>query len=586
MLSLSNSFSETDLIKFDKRVKEMLDISEDIKYSIEPKIDGISISLHYDKGVLVEALTRGDGEVGEVVTANVKQIKNLPHQIDFKEPINFRGEIYLSNLEFERINNDRMLKGEQVFSNPRNAAAGTMRQKNPMIVSERTLSIFVYSAHTSNGEAWGHQTETISKIKGLGFPVSSESTWSTGIKKTINEIKKIEKKRTSIEYEIDGVVIKIDDMQLHEQIGSTAKFPRWATAYKFPAEVKETKLLKIWSTIGRTGRVTYNAKLEPVKLMGTTVQAATLHNAEYVEALDLREGDTVFVKKAGDIIPKVIGTKRDTDSKKWNREKICTSCKKILIQNKGEVDQYCVNEFCPAKIKESLIHFVSRDGMNIEGLAVKQIELFIKQGWLRRFEDIFNLFKKRNEIISLNGYKEKSVDKLLDSIEKAKNNSIEKLLFAFGIRNIGKKTALEIAMNFNSLSKIEKSSIEDFNDKSDFGDVKSQSIVQWFSSTENKKTLNEIIKMGVNDKYLGERVIETILTGKTVVVTGSISGGTREDIKKTLTSFGANVSTSPSPKTEYIFVGAKASQVKVQKAPNAIIINVETIREIKDYVRN
>ena len=588
MLSLSNVFNEQEIIKFDKRVRELLDTDE-IEYTVEPKIDGISISIYYEDGILVEALTRGDGEYGEDVTNNVLQIKSVPKLIAHKDPIVVRGEIYMPNSSFEALNELRSKEGKELYANPRNITSGTMRQLDSNVVKERNLEIFTYFALNEKGNVWTTQEDTLFNLHELSFPVNPFSKKVNDLPELLGWINHIESIRDELDYEIDGIVIKVNDNTLHNQMGSTAKFPRWATAYKFPAEVKETKMIDIFPTVGRTGRVTYNAKLEPISLLGTTVSAATLHNANYVESLDLRIGDIVQVKKAGDIIPKVIGVNKDERTKslkKWTKETKCPACNSTLEQLEGEVDQYCPNVDCPARIVQSLIHFVSRDAMNIEGLAEKQIELFVEKGLIKNISDIYKLHKHRNTILTYEGYQELSLNKLLDSIEKSKNNSLEKLLFGLGIRYIGKKTSLELAMSFNDIDTLKEQTLEDLLNKSNLGEVKSQSIYYWFNTKENLKLLKYLEKVGVNFKYSGKQVIETKIKDLKVVVTGSVEGGTREDIKELLVSFGANVSTSPSPKTDVLFVGTKASDNKIAKATNAKIVEIKTVEDIKDFVLN
>ncbi len=583
MLSLKNAFNTEDLMHFNKQINE---ISE-TKYFVEPKIDGLSISLIYKGGILIRGVTRGDGIVGEDVTENIKQIKNIPIKIDVSLNIEVRGEIYIPLAKFEEINKNRELRGESLFANPRNAAAGTIRQLDPNIVSERELEMIAYWVFDLDLKTykWGTQFDTINNLSKLGFEISEISSREKDLDSVIKRIEIITKQREKLNYEIDGIVIKVDNSNLYNKIGNTSKFPKWAIAYKFPAEIKETILLDIFPTIGRTGRVTYNAKLEPVKIAGTTVQRATLHNSDYVNDLDLRVGDTVRIKKAGEIIPKVISVnfkKRNLDSKKWIENKSCPSCNSKLQRYEGVVDQYCLNESCPSRLIESINHFVSRDAMNIEGLSTKQIIKFISLDFIKNVSDIYRLVDKKEQILQLEGYQEKSVDSLIKSINSTKNNSLDRLLFGLGIRHIGKKTSKDIAKNFKSIENITNTSIESLLEQEDLGEVKSDSIIKFFSNENNINLLKELESLGVSAKQEDLIIDENnIFFNKKIVITGTIEGGTRGEIKEFFEKKGSEITTTVSNLTDYIIAGKNPSKNKLKKIDKKKIISIINISELK-----
>ncbi len=584
MLSLSNAFNDGDLFRFDNQINS---INRKYTYFIEPKIDGLSISIKYSSGKLVKAITRGNGLMGENVTENIKQITNIPLTINDKRDIEVRGEIYIPLEIFKEINKKRINNSEKEFANPRNAASGTIRQLNPDIVKERKLKIFVYWAHDYKTKEflWDTQEETINNLRDLGFPTSPESFKSFDIKEVIQGIKKIEEKRNKLDYEIDGIVIKVNELELCSIIGKTSKFPKWAIAYKFPPNIKETILEDIFQTIGRTGRVTYNAKLKPVKIDGTSVQRATLHNADYINNLDLRVGDTVGIKKAGEIIPKVIyynESKRLSSFIKWTEDKICNACNNPLYREEGEVDQYCKNKNCPSRIIESLLHFSSRDAMNIEGLSIKQIQKFVELDWIKDVADIYLLKEKKEEILKLEGYKDKSVFNLLSSIEKTKNNDLSRLLFGLGIRHIGKKTAKDIARTFGSIEEIENTSFEFLLEQMDLGEVKAKSIFDFFNSQKNKELLLKIKRVGINP-------IQNIISidrsnkffNKKIVITGKMEDATRNEVIDFFERKGAKITSSLSSATDFLIAGVKPSKNKLDKIKKEKIISVINIKELQ-----
>ncbi len=579
MLSLKNAFNDEDLLHFDKQIKKE---STNYSYFVEPKIDGLSISLIYQNGKLVKALTRGDGVVGEDVTNNAKQISNIPQSINYDKEITIRGEIYISHSSFNKINKERLDNDEEPLANPRNAASGTMRQLDPSIVKERNLEMIAYwSMNNQDDYAFNSQEETISNLSKLGFKTSELSYHARDITEVINVINKISDSRNKIDYEIDGIVIKVNESKHYEEIGYTSKFPKWAIAFKFPAEVKQTKLIDIFPTIGRTGRVTYNAKLEPVQLAGTTVQRATLHNADYIRDLDLRIGDYVNVKKAGEIIPKVISAntnKRTGAEIKWEEVKQCPNCNSIFDRKEGEVDQYCLNEQCSLRLTESIIHFVSRDAMNIEGLSTKQVEKFIELGWIQSFSDIYKLKDKEEDILKLEGYQSKSVNSLLESIEATKSNTLDKFIFALGIRHIGKKTAKDIAKEYGTIDELMKVNLDELLLKNDLGEVKSNSIVEYFNNDKHINEINNLLGLGLNPTFKKKDVDKShYLFNKKVVVTGTIEGYNREQVKEHLESFGAQITNAVSGSTDYLIIGEKPSANKLSKMPEDKIIKFNEI---------
>lgn len=574
MLSLDNAFNEEQLIQFDNRVSKEV---SNYTFYVEPKIDGLSISLIYQNGKLVKAITRGDGQIGENVTNNALQVSSIPREIDYKEDITVRGEIFISDKSFEQVNKIREENGDQLFANPRNAASGSMRQLDPLVVKERSLDMIAYFAmRDEDSHSFNSQEETISSLSKLGFRVSKHSKHVNNINEVIKYISWLTEKKNSIGYEIDGIVVKVNESSLYTEIGYTTKFPKWAIAYKFPEELKETKLLNIFPTIGRTGRVTYNALLEEVELAGTKVQRATLHNADYIKDLDLRVNDIVKVKKAGEIIPKVVSSNKEFrkgNEIKWEEETNCPTCGSSFERNEGEVDQYCNNESCPSRLIESINHFVSRDAMNIDGLSIKQIEKFIELGFVKSFSDIYKLYNRREEIIDLEGYQSKSVDSLLESIEKSKSNGLDKLLFGLGIRHVGKKTARDIANNYLSIDNIINIDYESLLDSDDLGEVKSKSIVDYFKKEKHIKEIEELKSLGINPTFKRMEVDASHpLNGKKVVVTGTIEGFNRNEVKLKLESYGANVVSTVSNSIDYLIIGEKASSAKLGKVDSSKII--------------
>lgn len=583
MLSLDNAFDEQDLLDFDKRIKKLLKEEKNIEYILEPKIDGLSISIYYEGGKLTKAITRGDGRVGENVTINVMQIEDIPKEIKFKENIEVRGEIYLGKKEFEQLNLSRKQNNLPLFSNPRNAASGTLRQLDYKIVKERNLKSFIYSlASLENGEHIKKtQYETICFLDELNFKTFKKEVFLfQNMNHLFERIKYFEEVKNNFNFEIDGLVIKVNNFNIFEKLGSTTKFPRGAIAYKFNALTVVTKLLDIFPTVGRTGMITYNAKLEPVNIMGSIVQRATLHNSDYINKLDLRINDDVLIKKAGEIIPKVISVYKHNGGKRWIEPKHCPSCNSLLKRIDDEVDQYCLNSNCLEKNIQSIIHFCSKDAMNIEFLAEQQIRKFIELGFIKNSLDLFELKKFKKDILNLQGYKETLVNKILSSIEMSKSNSLERLIFGLGIKNIGKKSSLDLAKKYKTLSNLFKTDLETLSNEKDFGPVKAKSIIEWIEN--NKKIIDVLIYNNINTKIIEKEInYSNIFTDKKVVVTGSIEGGTRKDVFEKLRSVGATVVSSISSETDILLAGKDPSNSKLNKISSDKIIRIENIDQIK-----
>ena len=556
MLSLSNVFNEEEIRQFDSRIRK-----EGINpaYVCELKIDGLSVSLKYKDGILVSAATRGDGVTGEDITNNAKTIKTIPLKLKEKIDIEVRGEIYISKEKFNLINKAREEKGLDLFQNCRNLAAGTIRQLDSSVAANRGLDCWIY--HLPNPRDYGIKThyEALEFMKKLGFKVNPNNKLVEGIDGILSYIDEKAKKRESLPYDIDGIVIKLNNIDEQRVMGFTAKYPKWATAYKFPATEVYTKLEDIVFTVGRTGQITPNAVLSPVIVQGSTIRRATLHNEDYVIQKDLMIGDTVSIRKAGDVIPEVVERlldRRDGTERKFEMIKNCPICGSKLVKKEDQVDYYCTNPNCDARNIEKLIHFVDRHAMNITGLGDRIIEDFYNIGFIKSFTDIYNLKKHREDLIELEGFGYKSVDNLLNAIEESKNNSLERLLFALGIEQVGEKTAKILARKYESLDNLMNAKFENLTDINDIGDIIAKSIVDYFNRDENKKMLNSLKEIGVNTLYLGEKREEKdAFSGKTFVVTGTLLDFTRDEVKEKIEHFGGKTSSSVSKKTDVVVVG-------------------------------
>jgi len=577
MLSLSNVFNEEEIISFDNRIKK-----EKIKpnYVCELKIDGLSVSLRYEKGKLVSAATRGDGVTGEDITENVKTIKTVPLKLNQPIDIEVRGEIYMSKETFNKINENRKKQGLELFQNPRNAAAGSVRQLDSRVAASRKLECWVY--HLPNPEDFNVTThfESLEFMKELGFRINPNNKLVHSVEELVEFIKEKTNTRNDLPYEIDGIVIKLNNVFDQKKMGFTAKYPKWATAYKFPATEVLTRLVDIVFTVGRTGQITPNAVLEPVIVQGSTVRRATLHNEDYVIEKDLKIGDIVSIRKAADVIPEVVKSfpeRRDGNEKEFKMITSCPICSSSLIKKEGQVDYYCMNISCNARKIEGLIHFVSRKAMNIEGLGDKIIEDFYNMNFINNFVDIYNLINHRKDLIELEGFGEKSIDNILQSIENSKANSLERFIFALGIPNVGEKTAKILAKKYKKMEDLIKASFDELKDIYDIGPTIARCIVNFFEVDDNKNQVYELMKIGVNDKcLLTETVEKTSFSNKNFVITGTLSKP-RDEIRELIEDFGGKVTDSVSKKTSVVIVGENPGS----KYDKAIKLGIEIWEEEK-----
>ena len=561
LYSLQDAFSREELEAFDQRVRKEF---PSISYVCELKIDGLSISLTYENGVLVTGATRGDGSVGEDITENLKRVKDIP--LVLPEPVNItvRGECYMPRASFDRVNQIRQENGEPEFANPRNAAAGTLRQLDTKIVAKRNLATFLYQEVSPTDQS--SQEGVLEKLARLGFVVNQERVLAEDMEQIWDFIQKVAQLREDLPYDIDGIVIKVNDLAVQEELGFTVKAPKWAVAYKFPAEEKEAKILSVDWTVGRTGVVTPTANLTPVQLAGTTVSRATLHNVDYIAEKDIHQDDTVIVYKAGDIIPAVLRVVKD---KRVSDQALaipthCPSCQSELLHFEDEVALRCINPLCPAQIKEGLNHFASRDAMNITGLGPAVVEkLFAAQ----LVEDVAGIYRLNVEdLLTLEGFKEKSAEKLHEAIQASKENSAEKLLFGLGIRHVGSKVSQILLQEFHDLDQLATADPERIASIDSLGMVVAESLKRYFAQEGSKRLLQELKEAGVNMAYLGEKVAaDAALSGMTVVLTGKLERLTRSEAKAKLESLGAKVTGSVSKKTDLVVAGSDAGS-KLTKA--------------------
>ncbi len=570
MLSLSNAFNENDLIKFDEQIKRELHINGDIEYVCELKIDGLSISLIYKDGILHQAITRGNGLVGEDVTHNIKTIKSIPLSIPYEKELEVRGEVFMSNATFNKLNSTGMN-----FANPRNAASGTLRQLDSSVAAERNLDAFLYAIPNPLLHNLTKHSEMLEFLKSNKIKVNKEFKKCKNINDVIEYIKEYTNKKNDLGYEIDGIVVKVNNNKLHQEIGYTAKAPKYMIAFKFPEEIAETKLLDIFPTVGRTGRITYNAKLSPVRIAGTVVSAATLHNADYVRELKLDLNDFVKVKKAGEIIPKVISVVGEKKTQEWEENTLCPKCNMSLKRFSGEVDQYCTNESCPAILKASIQHFVSREAMDIDGFGDKIVEKFIEENFISSIYDVYTLDK--NKILSLEGFQDKSVNKLFDSIEKSKTQDLHRFIFGLGIRHVGSKYSKILAKRFGTLKNISEATEEQLFSIREIGPKVLQSVMEYFKI--NKDIFKKLELLGVSPKEQ-EKAISEKLMGTTFVITGTLSQN-RTFFSNLIESHGGNVSNSVTSKTDYLLAGQDSGSKKTKAENlNVRIINEEKLSEM------
>ena len=561
LYSLQDAFSRAELVAFDERVRKEF---PDASYLCELKIDGLSISLAYENGILVAGATRGDGSIGENITENLKRVKDIPLTLPKPLTITVRGECYMPKASFDAINQLRQENGEAEFANPRNAAAGTLRQLDTSVVAKRNLATFLYQEASPTSEAT--QEDVLEKLSQLGFSVNEKRILASTIDQVWDFIEKVGQERDSLPYEIDGIVIKVNDVAVQEELGFTVKAPKWAIAYKFPAEEKEAQLLSVDWTVGRTGVVTPTANLTPVQLAGTTVSRATLHNVDYIADKDIRKGDTVIVYKAGDIIPAVL---RVVEGKRVSDEHLdvpsqCPSCQSDLLHFEDEVALRCINPLCPAQIMEGLAHFASRDAMNISGLGPAVVEKLFAKDLVRDVAGIYRL--SIEDLLQLENFKEKSANKLYNAIQASKSNSAEKLLFGLGIRHVGSKASRILLEKFHDIPSLAQAEQEEIASIDSLGMVIAKSLHSYFAQEGTQILLKELEEAGVNLAYLGEKVAaDAVLSGKTVVLTGKLETLTRTQAKEKLLRLGANVAGSVSKKTDLVIAGADAGS-KLAKA--------------------
>lgn len=561
LYSLQDAFSREELLAFDARVRKEL---PNVTYICELKIDGLSISLTYEQGVLVVGATRGDGSIGENITENLKRVKDIPLTLPEALDMTVRGECYMPRASFDQVNQSRQENGEPEFANPRNAAAGTLRQLDTAVVAKRNLATFLYqeaSPSTRNS-----QEQVLKHLEQLGFVVNPRRVLAHSMDEVWQFIQEVGQERDQLPYDIDGVVIKVNDLVGQEQLGFTVKAPKWAVAYKFPAEEKEAKLLSVDWTVGRTGVVTPTANLTPVQLAGTTVSRATLHNVDYISEKDIRKDDTVIVYKAGDIIPAVL---RVVESKRISEEKLdiptnCPSCESKLLHFEDEVALRCINPRCPAQIMEGLIHFASRDAMNISGLGPSMVEKLFAANLVKDVADIYRLTE--HDFLQLEGVKEKTAQKLYQAIQASKENSAEKLLFGLGIRHVGSKASKLLVQHFHSIETLAQADPEEVSNIETLGSVIAKSLQTYFATEGSKILLSELKELGVSLDYKGQVVTaDAALSGLTVVLTGKLERLNRSEAKNKLESLGAKVTGSVSKKTDLVVAGVDAGS-KLQKA--------------------
>ena len=560
-----NIFNEDEIISFDERIKKVI---EDPTYTLEPKMDGLSGSLIYKDGLLVRAATRGDGTVGENITNNVKTIKSVPLKLKKPIDIEVRGEIYMSKTSFEKANIEREKNNENLFANPRNAAAGSVRQLDSKITAKRNLDFMAY--FIPNPEDYGikTQSESLAYLKELGFRTNDKlNSLAKNVNDIIKYIENLGQKRKDLPFAIDGVVLKVDKLEDEETLGFTSRVPRWGIAYKFPALEVLTDLQEIKFTIGRTGKVTPNAIFSPVHVDGSLVRKATLHNEDYCLEKDIRIGDTIVIRKAGDVIPEVVEVKmerRKEHSVPFKMIENCPMCGNNLT--KIDANHYCLNELCPARHIEGLIHFVSRNAMYIEGLGDRIIEDFYNMGYLKEVKDLYYLKNYKEELMTLEGFGEKSITNLLDNIENSKKNSLERLLFGLGIRHIGRKKAIILASKYKNIDNLINASFDELKDINDIGEIIATSVIDYFNNDNNKSNIEELKSLGVNMEYLGGEVDNSneFINGKTFVITGTLSKS-RDYYKELLESLGANVTGTVTKKTDYVLLGENPGS-KYEKA--------------------
>ena len=558
MLSFDDIFNEDEIIAFDERIRKSIN---NPTYTVEPKMDGLSGSLIYEKGLLVRVATRGNGLVGENITANGKTIKSIPLRLKKDIDIEVRGEIYMSKASFEKANKEREVNGEALFANPRNAAAGSVRQLDSKITAKRNLDFMAYFIPNPKDYGIKTQDESLKFLRELGFVTNYKlNTTASNAEEIIRDIKLLGEIRKSLPYEIDGVVLKVNNLEDEDRLGYTARVPRWGIAYKFPAEEVLTTLKEIKFTVGRTGKITPNAIFSPVHVAGSLISKATLHNEDYCITKDVRVGDTISIRKAGDVIPEVVRVlkeRRNGTEKEFQMLEYCPICHTKIVRKDTEADYYCPNEMCPARKIENIIHFASREAMNIDGLGESIIEDLYNENFIINITDIYDIDKYEEELMNLEGYGKKKIDNLKSAIKNSKNNSLERLIFGLGIRNVGTKTAKVLAKYYKTLDNLMTASYEELVNISDIGDIIAKSIINYFSNEDNKNIITKLKQLGVNTTYINNSGYEEKdeFKGKTFVLTGSLVNITRDKASEIIESLGGKVSSSVSSKTSVVVVG-------------------------------
>lgn len=577
MESLQDGFGEEDVLAFDQRVRAVV---PNPTYIVEPKIDGLSVALEYEKGLLVRGSTRGDGKVGEDVTANIRTIRNIPLKIDTDLPVlEVRGEVYMPREVFTALTAEQELNGEKTFKNPRNAAAGSLRQKNPKITSKRKLDIFTFNIQRIEGKELTSHKESLDFIKSLGFNTVPFYTQCNNIQEALAEISRIGEIRGTLPFDIDGAVIKVDDFSQREALGSTSKFPKWALAYKYPPEEKETTLLDIEINVGRTGVLTPTGIFEPTLLAGTTVSRATLHNQDFIDEKGICIGDRVIIRKAGDIIPEVLSVvSHGENAAPYRIPDICPSCGGKVTREEGEAALRCCNPDCPNQLLRNLIHFCSRDAMDIEGMGTAVLETFVSEGMIKTAADIYHL--DRDKIASIERMGEKSADNLIAAAEKSKGNDLARLVYALGIRHIGQKAGALLSEKFGTMDAIINATVEEISGIEGFGLIMAQSVADYFSHPESRQLIEDLKAVGVNMKSQKE-IVDMRFEGMTFVLTGTLSIYKRSEAEKIIVSFGGKASGSVSKKTTYVLAGEDAgSKLKKANDLGVTVISEEQFAEM------
>lgn len=573
MGSLQDVFSDEEVVDFDRRVQEV--VSDPI-YVVEPKIDGLSVSLEYRDGVLVRGSTRGDGFVGEDVTENIRTIRSVPLRLKRNIPfVEVRGEVYMPVASFEKVVAQQELKEEKPFKNPRNAAAGSLRQKNPKITAQRGLDIFVFNLQQIEGVQVSGHKESLDLLKELGFQVSPSYLAVDTIEKAIEEIRAIGQRRGEYSFDIDGAVVKVDSLAQREMLGATAKFPKWAVAFKYPPEEKITTLLDVEVKVGRTGALTPTAVFEPIQLAGTTVSRAVLHNQDFIDEKQIAVGDKIIVRKAGDIIPEVVAVAEHCGNPTYQLPEYCPSCHTKVVREEGEAAIYCPNIECPAQLMRNLIHFASRNAMDIDGMGPAVLEGLVNAGWVHSPADLYDLTEE--QIASLERMGKKSASNLMNALEKSKQNDLSKVIFALGIPEVGEKTAAELASAFGSMEKLSWATLEQLTALDGFGEVVAQNIVSFFLEERNRVQIERLAKAGINMESTKVKAGDTF-EGKTFVLTGTLPTLKRNEAKELIESLGGKVSSSVSKKTDYVVAGEEAGS-KLTKA-NELGITILTEEQL------